>query len=77
MIRRWRERRIYRWWILFERARLFELRRGWFWCVFMAEIELATIASQITRPDLQHRIFMAKLRHEARAILRDKRKATP
>lgn len=66
-----RDRAAFRWWVIFERARLYEIRRGNTWTASMAEPELAAFESQMSRTMLI-RARMAKLRHACRAIKRQR-----
>lgn len=68
-LQRRRDRNAFRWWVRFERARLFELRRGWDTVALMAIPELAMWEGRMS-PDWQRRAIRAQIRHITRARLR-------
>lgn len=61
---------------MFERGRLFELRRGYVWTASLATPELVTFESEIEDPQIMQRLRRAKWNHARRAMKRVRSKAS-
>lgn len=67
-------RRAFRWWLLFERARRADNRRGHIFTDLLAAPELTLWRMKIRCPVLQQRIYDNMMRHVVRKVRRERRR---
>ena len=65
-------RRAFRWWLLFERARRADNRRGHIFTDLLAAPEIAMWDAKVRCPVLQRRITKNMIRHEERKVRRQR-----